>query len=165
MIKGLAITPPVIGRIAIGKIIERNGKRFPEKDDSFTITTQVQNREGWLLHPLHTKLIETSANTKIRAIPVRVLFNSSDLNLRAEYSLFDRTTGRPICVGNGETAKRVTDEGMVDVVCTSPDSCAVAKTNGCKPYGRLNVAIEGQEEELASFVFRTKVDPDFRTMN
>jgi hypothetical protein len=164
MIKGLAITPPVIGRIAIGKIIERNGKRFPEKDDSFTITTQVQNREGWLLHPLHTKLIETSANTKIRAIPVRVLFNSSDLNLRAEYSLFDRTTGRPICVGNGETAKRVTDDGMADVACTSPDSCAVAKTNGCKPYGRLNVAIEGQEEELASFVFRTTGFNSIRTL-
>lgn len=164
MIKGLAITPPVIGRIAIGKIIERNGKRFPEKDDSFTITTQVQNREGWLLHPLHTRLSEGTPNAKIRAIPVKVLFNSSDLNLRAEYSLFDRTTGRPICVGNGETAKRVTDEGMADVACTSPDSCGVAKINGCKPYGRLNVAIEGQEEELASFVFRTTGFNSIRTL-
>ena len=44
MIKGLMITPPVIGRIAIGKVVERNGKRLPEKDDEFTITTQVQSR-------------------------------------------------------------------------------------------------------------------------
>ena len=29
MIKGLAITPPVIGRISIGKVVERNGKRLP----------------------------------------------------------------------------------------------------------------------------------------
>ena len=29
MIKGLAITPPVIGRIAIGKVVEKNGKRLP----------------------------------------------------------------------------------------------------------------------------------------
>lgn len=44
MIKGLMITPPVIGRIAIGKVVERNGKRLPEKDNKFTITTQVQAR-------------------------------------------------------------------------------------------------------------------------
>lgn len=35
MIKGLAITPPVIGRISIGKVVEENGKRLPEKDDCF----------------------------------------------------------------------------------------------------------------------------------
>ena len=164
MIKGLAITPPVIGRISIGKIVERNGKRLPEKDDAFTITTQVQQRDGWLLHPLHAKLIEGAANAKIRAIPVKVLFNSSDLNLRAEYSLFDRTTGRPMCVGNGETAKRVGAEGISEVACASPDACEMAKTGGCKPYGRLNVAIEGQEEELASFVFRTTGFNSIRTL-
>ena len=41
MLKGLAITPPVLGRISIGKVIEKNGKRLPEKDDQFTITSQV----------------------------------------------------------------------------------------------------------------------------
>ena len=41
MIKGLAITPPVLGRISIGKIVEKNGKRLPEKDDQFTITSQT----------------------------------------------------------------------------------------------------------------------------
>lgn len=52
MIKGLMMTPPVVGRISIGRVVERNGMRLPEKDDEFTITTQVQNRQGWLLHPL-----------------------------------------------------------------------------------------------------------------
>lgn len=164
MIKGLAITPPIIGRISIGKVVEKNGKRLPEKDDCFTITTQVQQKDGWLLHPLHAKLAEGSANAKIRAIPVKVLFNSSDLNLRAEYSLFDRTTGRPTCVGNGETARRVTVEGITDVPCASPDGCAFAKSGGCKPYGRFNVAIEGQEEELSSFVFRTTGFNSIRTL-
>lgn len=164
MIKGLAITPPIIGRISIGKVVERNGKRLPEKDDCFTITTQVQNRDGWLLHPLHAKLTEGTANAKIRSIPVKVLFNSSDLNLRAEYSLFDRTTGRPMCVGNGETAKRVTEDGIVEVTCASPDGCTMAKAGGCKPYGRLNVAIDGQDEELSSFVFRTTGFNSIRTL-
>ena len=49
MIKGLMMTPPVVGRISIGRVVERNGKRLPEKDDEFTITTQVQSRNGWML--------------------------------------------------------------------------------------------------------------------
>ena len=28
MLKGLALPPPAIGRIAIGKVVEKNGKRF-----------------------------------------------------------------------------------------------------------------------------------------
>lgn len=61
MIKGLMITPPVIGRIAIGKVVEHNGKRLPEKDDEFTITTQVQARGQWLLHPLDEALRQAAS--------------------------------------------------------------------------------------------------------
>ena len=56
MLKGLALTPPVIGRISIGRVVEKNGKRLPEKDDEFTITSQVQNRDGWVNHPLNETL-------------------------------------------------------------------------------------------------------------
>ena len=66
MIKGLAITPPVLGRISIGKVVEKNGKRLPEKDDQFTITTQVQNRDGWLLHPVDEQLRQASPHAKLR---------------------------------------------------------------------------------------------------
>lgn len=165
MIKGLAITPPVIGRISIGKIVEKNGKRLPEKDDSFTLTTQVQNKDGWILHPLHQKLLEGCANEKIRAIPVKLLFNASDLNLRAEYSLFDRTTGRPVCVGNGATAKGVTTEGIKESPCPSPDGCEIGRKGGCNPYGRLNVQVEGQGDELGSFIFRTTGFNSIRTLS
>ena len=164
MIKGLAITPPVIGRISIGKVVERNGKRLPEKDDCFTLTTQVQNKDGWMLHPLHQKYLEGTANDKIRMIPVKLLSNASDLNLRAEYNLFDRTTGRPVCVGNGESAKGVTTEGIKEFACPSPDGCAVGKKGGCKPYGRLNVQVEGQSDELGSFIFRTTGFNSIRTL-
>jgi len=164
MIKGLAITPPVIGRISIGKIVEKNGKRLPEKDDSFTLTTQVQNKDGWMLHPLHQKLLEGCANEKIRAIPIKLLFNASELNLRAEYNLFDRTTGRPVCVGNGDTAKGMTAEGIKEFPCPSPDGCEVGRKGGCKPYGRLNVQVEGQGDELGSFIFRTTGFNSIRTL-
>ncbi|MFM0174615.1 phage capsid protein [Paraburkholderia sediminicola] len=162
MLKGLVISPPVIGRISIGRIVEKNGKRLPEKDDAFTITTQVQQRGDWLLHPLNESLRKATTG-KLRAIPVRFLFNDPNLNLRAEYSLFDRDTGRPVCVGNGETCRRVTEGGITSMGCSTPDACAFGQAGNCKPYGRLNVAI-GDEDELGSFVFRTTSFNSIRTL-
>ena len=164
MIKGLAITPPVIGRIAIGKVVEKNGKRLPEKDDAFTITTQVQQRGEWILHPLHNSLIAQQDGGKLRSIPVTLLFNDPDLNLRAEYSLFDRATGRPVCVGNGELARRSTQDGFKSITCPGPQGCTLGTELGCKPYGRLNVQIEGQEDDLGSFMFRTTGYNSIRTL-
>jgi len=164
MIKGLAITPPIIGRIAIGHVVEKNGKRLPEKDDFFTITTQVQTWEGWMLHPLQTKLAETTANGKLRAIPVRLLFNAPDLNLRAQYSLFDRSTGRPVCVGDGQSARRSTPEGIQEFPCPSPGNCQFGGSSGCKLFGRLNVQIDGQDDDLGTFIFRTTGYNSIRTL-
>ena len=162
MLKGLAITPPVLGRISIGKFIEKNGKRLPEKDDQFTITSQVQSRDGWLLHPLNDELRQ-SKEDKLRSIPVRLLFNEPELNFRADYTLFDRQSGRPLCVGNGETCKRATQDGMQSLPCPSPDACPLAKGGACKPYGRLNVLI-GDDDPLGSFVFRTTGFNSIRTL-
>lgn len=232
MIKGLMITPPVIGRIAIGKVVERNGKRLPEKDDEFTITTQVQSRGQWILHPLDEALRQavdqrhetakegalpddaaeaaipppqtkitpaparpgrrslkekmgvtdgsavagnvpeaattpsasatTPARRKLRSIPVRVLFNDPDLNLRANYTLFDRATARPVCVGDGESCKRLTGKGLESLPCPGPDACSFSK-EGCKPYGRLNLVI-GDSDELGCFVFRTTGFNSIRTL-
>ena len=162
MLKGLVITPPVIGRISIGRVVERNGKRLPEKDDQFTLTSQVQNREGWVLHPLDEKLRKEAEGHKLRSIPVRLLFNDPTLNLRADYSLFDRSTGRPVCVGNGETCRRSGKEGIASLACVGPDACAFA--NGeCKPYARLNVVV-GDEDALGSFVLRTTSFNTIRTI-
>lgn len=162
MLKGLSITPPVIGRISIGRIVEKNGKRVPEKDDQFTLTTQVQQRGEWLLHPLNETLRKATSG-KLRAIPIRVLFNDPDLDLRAEYSLFDRDTGRPVCVGNGEQCRRVTDTGIEALPCPSPDGCTFGRQGNCKPYGRLNVII-GDDDELGSFIFRTTSYNSIRTL-
>jgi hypothetical protein len=162
MLKGLALTPPVLGRITIGKVVEKNGKRLPEKDDQFTITSQVHSREGWLLHPLNDELRQSKAD-KLRSIPVRLLFNEPELNFRADYTLFDRQSGRPLCVGNGVTCKRLTQDGMQALPCPSPDACVLAKGGACKPYGRLNVVI-GDEDALGSFVFRTTGFNSIRTL-
>lgn len=161
MLKNLAITPPVLGRISIGRVVEKNGKRLPEKNDEFTITTQVQSKDGWLLHP-YDEGLRKACNGKLRSIPVTVLFDDPNLSLRAEYSLFDRQTGRPVCVGNGETCRRHTANGLQSLPCPSPSGCDFAN-GGCKPYGRLNVRI-GEEDELGSFIFRTTGYNSIRTL-
>lgn len=164
MLKGLAITPPVIGRISIGRVVERNGKRLPEKDDQFTLTSQVQGRDGWLLHPLDEKLRKEADGQKLRSIPVRLLFNDPSLNLRADYSLFDRATGRPVCVGNGETCRRTDKEGVATLPCPGPDTCAFAQS-ACKAYARLNVVVgQGDDDGLGSFVLRTTSYNTIRTL-
>lgn len=162
MLKGLAITPPILGRIAIGKVIEKDGKRLPQKDDQFTLTSQIQTRNGWLPHPLDESLRKAQAD-KLRRIPIRLLFNEPELNLRAEYSLFDRNTARPLCVGDGEQCRRRTREGMQTLPCPSPGGCELAQGGRCKPYARLNVLI-GDEDPLGTFIFRTTGFNSIRTL-
>jgi hypothetical protein len=163
MLKGLAITPPVIGWISIGRVVERNGKRLPEKDDQFTLTSQVQGRDGWILHPLD-EAMRKECGGKLRSIPVRLLFNDPALNLRADYSLFDRTTGRPACVGNGETCRRADKEGIASLPCVGPDACGFAN-GACKAYARLNVLVgDGDGDALGSFVLRTTSFNTIRTL-
>jgi hypothetical protein len=271
MIKGLMMTPPVVGRISIGKIVERNGMRLPEKDDEFTITTQVQSRNGWMLHPLDgilrreeleraqiatglevTELQEippefadhfkqngleslqqqqstseqanaqelpdsgkspppslrdklsararskrgaadqqvtgleqrhpgspgnpdnaakpvsrANISPKLRRIPVRLLFNDPALNVRANYTLFDRATARPLCVGDGQSCKRVTQTGVKQLPCSGPDLCSLAQEGGCKPFGRFHMRIDhagNTADALSTFVLRTTGINTLRTL-
>ena len=163
MIKGLAITPPVLGRISIGRVVEKNGIRLPQKDDQFTITSQVQERSGWKLHPMDEELRKDAPNGKLRTIPVRMLFNDADLNLRAEYTMFDRKSGRPMCVGDGDSCKRLTQSGIQSLPCPGPTLCEFGKGGLCKPYGRLNVKL-GDDDDLGTFIFRTTGYNSIRTL-
>lgn len=164
MLKGLVLTPPVIGRISIGQVVEKNGKRLPQKDDQFTLTSQIQTPDGWIKHPLDEQL--RIGKQKLREIPVQVLFNEPDLNLRAEYCLFDRQNGRPLCIGNGEQCKRHTQTGYEALPCPTPEHCEFG-FNQCKPYGRLNVVVNPDDESvdpIGSFVFRTSGFNSIRTL-
>ncbi|THJ31741.1 hypothetical protein E8K88_13895 [Lampropedia aestuarii] len=182
MIKGLAITSPVVGRISIGKAIERYGKRLLQKDVGFTITTQVQHQASWILHRLDEPLRsgtatyvnacqQNQANTatsQLRSIPVKVLLNEPDSNLRADYCLFECKTGRAECVGNAEASRRQTAQGVETLLRTSPDQSQHKLGSNGKPYAGLNVVIDAvtttpktsKETQppigaLGSYVFRT----------
>ena len=114
-------------------------------------------------HPLDEQLRAKVPNQKLRSIPVRMIFNDPELNLRAEYSLFDRQTGRPVCVGNGETCQRLTNQGVEQHPCPSPDLCPLAQGGNCKPYGRLHVNLD-ESDELGTFIFRTTGFNSIRTL-
>jgi len=77
--------------------------------------------------------------------------------------MFDRATGRPQCVGDGNVCKRSTPTGVQSLPCPSPEACGLAEVGGCKPYGRLNVRI-GDEDELGGFIFRTTGFNSIRTL-
>ncbi|MBK5929892.1 hypothetical protein [Halochromatium salexigens] len=162
MLKGFVITPPILGRITIGKVVEHNGKRLPQKDDQFTLTSQLQTPDGWRRHPLDEAL-RNEQQDKLRRLPIRLLFNAPELNFRAEYALFDRQTARPLCVGDGDQCRRRTKEGMETLPCPAPEGCALAQGGACKPYGRLNVRI-GEDDPLGSFIFRTTGFNSIRTL-
>ena len=116
-----------------------------------------------MLHPLDEQL-RRNAGGKLRSIPVRLLFNDPALNLRADYSLFDRSSGRPRCVGNGETCRRMEKEGVVQHPCPGPDTCPFAMGE-CKAYARLNVVVgDGEDDALGSFVLRTTSFNTIRTI-
>ena len=92
-----------------------------------------------------------------------MIFNDPELNLRAEYTLFDRQTGRPVCIGNGETCQRQTRQGVEQHPCPSPDLCPLAQGGNCKPFGRLHVNLD-ESDELGTFIFRTTGFNSIRTL-
>lgn len=167
IVKGLAVTFPIIGRVSIGTKVQRGDKMLPQKDDQFHITTQVKNREGaWIEHSIaETVRAEQNPNgnpngeekQKIRVIPIRLIFDKPELNFRTSWCAFDTTSGRPVCQGDGERARRRDPStGVItEEKCVGADSCPYGKQVRCKLYSRFNFRIEGQEDEFSAFSYRS----------
>lgn len=193
MIKGLTITVPIIGRIAIGSTYKSGDRLLPQADDHFTITRQTKQDGVWDLHPLNKTCLErqterfvkakadamTAAGAsqeeidaavadvkdkiRLREIPVRLMFDDPDLNFRAEYGAFEKS-GRPVCAGDGSKFTRREGCQKKCGECSTPDFCDFGKSARCKPYARLNVQVEGQTDELGAFIFRTTGWNSIRTI-
>jgi hypothetical protein len=56
-----------------------------------------------------------------------MIFNDPELNLRAEYTYLTVKQDDLICVGNGETCQRLTNQGVEQHPCPSPDLCPLAQ--------------------------------------
>lgn len=158
MLKGFAITPVVLGRISLGGMVEKNGKKIPVKRDYMEITSNTQKDGSWIPHPVAARLADAQKG-RLLSIPVRIMFDSPDNNFRAQYTCFD-DKGRTLCTGDGDQSKRrdpKSETGVSDHACPGSDRCSFGKENRCKPYGRLLVGIEEiwQADPLAGFMLRT----------
>jgi hypothetical protein len=155
IIRGVTLTPPVIGRIAAGHTIVKGDKAYPVKDDHYTLTTLVQDGKTrvWEEHPLQKTLL--GGQEKLRAIPVRIAYDDVNLNLHNRFSAFDPQKGRPLCVGNGDSARRLSADGVKDIDCPRPGSCEFGQRLRCRNFSRAYFRIEGQEDELGAFILRT----------
>lgn len=159
-LKGIAITPPVIGRISLGHVeVTRSGDEMPRMDDHLSVTTLTQHEDRqWEPHPLMATLAKDAPNAeeKLKAIPVRIAYNDPCLNVDSSNSCYDYDRGRLLCRGDGQTARRMTDEGVQTVPCPGPDACSFGLRRGCKNMTRLYIKIDGQDDPLGVFLLRTQ---------
>jgi hypothetical protein len=81
----------------------------------------------WVPHPYDEELRKNATNGKLRSIPVRMLFNDPDLNLRAEYSMFDRQDGGRSVLAMVRPAGAVTTNGRPDTSLSVTGFCELAK--------------------------------------
>ncbi len=167
MIHNLAITTPILGTIRLGDIaVNPQGKRYPVRSNHFKITAMFKDSEGhWVEHPMHQKVAESTKQKpdQITEIPVRFMFNNPELNMRARYEAFDKQ-GRIVCAGDGKCARRRDGERVVNVDCPGADGCSFGKQAKCDLFARLNVIIEGQDDEFSTFILRTESYNAVRTL-
>lgn len=112
------------------------------------------------LHPLNDRLLEkqaepSSAERKLRSIPVKLLFNDPENSLSARYESFDTDLNRLVCTGDGTTCVRadVSSGELKEHPCAGPDACLYANEAGrsCGLRVRLTVQIDGQDDPLSVF--------------
>lgn len=153
---GLTVSPPVIGRIAIGGV---DADFRPYMDDGIHITSLCQNADNsWDSHHVDDgvrKAAQLSANEKLRSIPVRLVYDNPNLNFSAKFIAFEEETGRVLCEGNNGVSSRLIDGKYVDHNCPGSEHCDFGMIHNCKPHGRLFVQVEGQDDYLGVFIHRT----------
>ena len=157
MITNLSITTPVIGSIRLGETVEHGGKRIPKRNNHFTITSLFKHEGEWVPHPMQNEVANATGQDpeKITEIPIRLMFNNPALNMRARYEAYTEG-GDIICAGNGKGAKRRVNGQIESVDCPGARNCAFGREKRCDLFARLNVQIEGQDDEFASFILRTE---------
>ena len=179
--------PVELGTIRIGQTRVTERGTSPQKLDHFLVTNLVRSKYIWGEHELMTSLRaqqhqrdaeaaqrraqahETPPEqTKVRSIPIRLMFDDPQLAMNARFEAFDRDLGRPVCASLGDgQAVRCTGGQSERVECKGPDECSFAQeksSRSCKFFGRLSVQIEGQRQSDNCFVLRTTSWNTIRTV-
>lgn len=178
MLKNVAYLTPVIGVVRLGHVAHLpNGQALPIADDYFTIRSLVKKDGEWQTHTIYNDLLERARKSpkkrgprstkgregetnkpaveRLREIPIRLLFSNPDLNVSERYEVFDGENGQVKCVGNGHNAMRLNEGGYSNVECAGA-SCSYGRANHCSQYARFYFTIEGQDDPMSAFVFRTR---------
>ena len=100
------------------------------------------------------------AAQKLVEIPVRMFFNKASNALHAVYQAYD-ANGRPVCRGDGQTARRrLVEEGVETIAqshCSGSEQCEFANSGQatCRRQVSMTVQIKDQENPLSVFEVRT----------
>jgi len=171
-IKDLDITPNEAGKIKIGgkgKLTEStNGKKFrlPVKYDHFEITLTDRDEEGQLIpdKELVKRIIEAGSGIvnekgELVGIPVRFLYDSTDLNFPTEYRR--HKDGALACKGDGKTCLRAVTDFNPEKSKECPGKNCKYQATDCKPAdrckatGKLSCVIDEASFFGQAHVFRT----------
>lgn len=107
-----------------------------------------------LRHGMHDK-VKGVAQAHLQSIPVRVVFDTPEHNIRARYEGWsDGFEGMPICTGNGSKAVVLNhlDGTRHARVCKGPKLCHLVNRHGvkCALQVRMDVLVDGQPFEVRS---------------
>lgn len=120
-------------------------------------------------HEIAQKIQPATAQEKLKAIPVKLMFDKPENNLRACYQAYDSELNRLACSGDGVKAVRA-DFGTgttADTTCAGPEACEYANQAGvrCQLHVRLKVQIEGQSDPFAVFELQSSGINTYRTLS
>lgn len=122
-------------------------------------------------HPIEARLAaagEADDQPRVRVIPIKLMFNDPDVNLRARYEAYDSDLNRLACVGDGEKGCRANfASGTTSPVeCAGPDACSFANSPGmhCSLHVRMKVQVEGQTDPFSCFELQSGGINTYRTL-
>ena len=122
-------------------------------------------------HEIVNKLLPggENAQSKLRAIPVKLVFDKPENNLRARYQAYDSELSRLACAGDGAKAVRANfaDGTTSETACAGPEACEYANRAGvrCQLHVRLKVQVEGQSDPFAVFEVQSSGINTYRTLS
>jgi len=163
MIKNLKMGLPEFGKIKAGtkgeEIVSTGGKKFrlPKKLNHYIVTTTERDEDGnfMLDNELMDNLKKSGAildtDKNIVGIPIRLLYNSIDLDFHTRYAAY--VGGKCVCSGDGEKG-RTRDGRDVKCPCKQQDNDYEGKDK-CKANGRLICLIDGAPVVGACHILRT----------
>lgn len=153
MIHGLLPSLSESGRIKLGQkgkaVISKDGKTFrlPEKLSFFRLTTTEKDLEtdDFITDTEMMDILKKggkatyNAENELTGIPIRLLYNTIDMNLSTQYVSY--VGGKLTCSGDGQKAQ-TRDGRDVPCPCNRLNGTYTGKDK-CKLYSVLSVLIEG----------------------